>query len=211
MGARVESARGTLAHARLLFTRNVQSLTVDEAVFAAGGYRSIFGVLKHMGAWMHVYWSYAFEPAPKHWNETSWPRDLRDTIETSPEYLSEIIAWVEEGLQLWDDALAAVEDDDLDRPRPLHWGESAPLRDIVMMVDHEVMYHTGELNMLLSIARGEAWEYTEEVEENHISTYGHGVRPAWMSDEDAHQHEEAMRIAHETPVGDPDRHSRRRD
>jgi len=59
------------------------------------------------------------------------------------------------------------------------------------------MYHTGELNMLLSIARGEGWEYTEEVEENHISTYGHGVRPSWMSDGFARQHEAALRGAHE--------------
>jgi hypothetical protein len=22
-------------------------------------------------------WSYAFEPAPSHWNQTSWPRGLR--------------------------------------------------------------------------------------------------------------------------------------
>jgi hypothetical protein len=197
MGDRVGDARATLAHARLLFTRNVQSVAIDEALFAAGGYRSILGVLKHMGGWVHVYWSYAFEPAPKHWNETSWPRNLRDTVETSAEYLSEVVAWVDEGLQAWDDALAAVKDDDLDRARPLHWGETAPLGEIVVMIDHEVMYHIGELNMLLSIARGEAWEYTEEVEENHISTYGHGVRPAWMSDEHAHRHEETLRISHE--------------
>jgi Protein of unknown function (DUF664) len=198
MGVRVENARATLAHARLLFTNNAQSLTLDEALFAAGGYRSILGVLKHMGGWVHVYWSYAFDPTPKDWDHTSWPRDLRDTIDRSPEYLREVIAWVGEGLQAWDASLAAVEDDDLDRQRPLHWGETATLRQIIVMVDHEVMYHTGELNMLLSIARGEAWEYTEEVEENHISTYGHGVRPAWMSDQDAHRHEEAMRIGYES-------------
>ena len=51
--------------------------------------------------------------------------------------------------------------------------------------------------MLLSIARGEAWEYTEEVEENHISTYGHGVRPDWMSDAHAHMRENALRVVHE--------------
>jgi DinB superfamily len=198
MGTRVENARGILAYARLLFTNNVQSLTVDEALFAAGGYRSILGVLKHVGGWVHVYWSYAFEPTPKHWDRTSWPRDLRDTVDSSPEYLREVIAWMDDGLQAWDDALAAVEDDDLDRPRPLHWGGTASLGQIVVMVDHEVMYHTGELNMLLSISRGEAWEYTEEVEENHISTFGHGVRASWMSDEQAYRHEEALRIARTT-------------
>ena len=29
------------------------------------------------------------------------------------------------------------------------------------------------------------WEYGEEVEENHIATVGHRVRPAWMTDEQA--------------------------
>ena len=189
-----------LANARRLFTNNVRSLTLDEARFAAGGYRSILGVLKHMGGWVHVYWSYAFDPSPKHWNQTSWPRGMRDSVETSPEYLSEVVAWVDEGLQAWDEALAEVEDDDLDRSRPVHWGATAPLGYIVVMVAHEVMYHTGELNMLLSIARGEAWEYTEEVEENHISTYGHGVRGEWMTEEHAHAHEEALRIADEARI-----------
>jgi hypothetical protein len=186
-----------LASARQLFTNNVRSLTLDEALFAAGGYRSILGVLKHMGGWVHVYQSYAFDPTPKHWNQTSWPRGLKDNVETSREYLSEVVTWVDDGLRAWDESLARVEDYDLDRPRALHWGVTAPLGNIVVMVAHEVMYHTGELNMLLSIARGEAWEYTEEVEENHISTYGHGVRSDWMSDEHAHRHEEVLRIAHE--------------
>jgi DinB superfamily len=197
MGGRVENARGILAFARTQFMNNVESLTLDEALSAAGGYRSILGVLKHMGGWVHVYWSYAFEPQPKHWNDTSWPRGLRDTVDASPEYLRQVVAWVCDGLQAWDDSLAALDDQDLDRPRPVHWGGTAPLGQIVVIVDHEVMYHTGELNMLLSIARGEAWEYTEEVEENHISTYGHGVRPNWMSDEFAQQHEAALRAAHE--------------
>jgi hypothetical protein len=197
MGVRVENARGILAFGRSQFMNNVQSLTLDEALFAAGGYRSILGVLKHMGGWVHVYWSYAFETEPKHWNETSWPRGLRDIVETSPEYLHDIVTWVDGGLEAWDDSLAPLEDADLARPRPVHWGGTAQLGQIVVMIDHEVMYHTGELNMLLSIARGEGWEYTEEVEENHIATFGHGVRPNWMSDEHARRHEAALRSAHE--------------
>jgi hypothetical protein len=153
MGVRVSTTRWMLTNARQLFTNNVRSLTLGEALFAAGGYRSILGVLKHMGGWVHVYRSYAFDPMPKHWNNISWPRGQRDTVEMSPEYLSDLVAWVDEGLQDWDDALVRVDDDDLDRPRPLHWGATAPLGNIVVMVAHEVMYHTGELNMLLSIAR----------------------------------------------------------
>ena len=197
MATSVDMGRAMLAGAGQLFHNNVNALTLEEGLSTAGGYRSILGVLKHVGGWVHVYRSYAFDPAPRHWEKTSWPRGLRDTVETTPEYLAEVVAWVEAGLQAWDDALAQVVDDDFDQPHPVHWGAKAPLADIVVMITNEVMYHTGEINMLLSIARGEAWEYSEEVEENHIDTYGHGVRPPWMSAAMAERYEAAMRIAHE--------------
>jgi hypothetical protein len=53
------------------------------------------------------------------------------------------------------------------------------------MVASHWTYHAGEINAILAIRRGEAWEYGEEVEENYISTVGHGVRPGWMTDEEA--------------------------
>ena len=196
MATRIDNVRGLLGHTGLLFTNNARSLTLDEACTTAGGYRSILGVLKHMGGWVHVYWSYAFEAEPKQWDRTSWPRGMRDVVDLSPEYLAEVVAWVSDGLRKWDDALAALTDDALDELRPVHWGATAPLGQIVAMVDHEVAYHTGELNMLLSIARGKAWEYTEEVEENHIDTYGHGVRPPWMSEAQVQAYEAARRAAH---------------
>ena len=79
----------------------------------------------------------------------------------------------------------------------MHWGGTAPLGSIVVMVANHVAYHTGELNMLLSIARGEAWEWGEEVEENHIDTFGHGIRGPWMNDEVAKYYEDKLRDAHE--------------
>ena len=68
----------------------------------------------------------------------------------------------------------------LDDPHPLHWGASAPLFDIVVMVATPHVYHAGEINLLLSLQRGEAWEEGEEVEENHIATLGHRVRSPWL-------------------------------
>ena len=174
---------------------NVASLTLDEALFAAGGYRSILGVLKHLGGWAHVYRSYAFDAEPKHWDKTSWPRGLRDEVECSKEYVDEVIAWIDEALRAWDADLAPLVD--FDEERPVHWGGTAPLGSIVVMVANHVAYHTGELNMLLSIARGEAWEWGEEVEENHIDTFGHGIRGPWMNDEVAKYYEDKLRAAHE--------------
>jgi hypothetical protein len=78
--------------------------------------------------------------------------------------------------------LHSLDDDQLDELRPLHWGQQAPLHEIVLLMSTHHIYHAGELNQLLSIYRGEAWEETEEVEENNISTVGHRVRPSWMDE-----------------------------
>lgn len=190
-----EAARGVLTGAYQVLKANIANLTLKEALFSAGGYRSILGVLKHLGGWAHVYRSYAFDTDPKHFEHTSWPRGLRDTVDKSKEYVDEVIAWIDDAMRAWDECLSTV--DDLDAERPCHWGANAPLFSIVLMVANHLAYHAGELNMLLSIARGEAWEYGEEVEENHIDTFGHGVRGPWMDDAVARYYEEKIRAARE--------------
>lgn len=165
-----------------MFVDNVRGISLDEALHAAGGYRSILGIAKHVAGWSAVYHSYAFDADPRHWDRTDWPRGLRDRIEPTRDYLDEILAWFERSYDRW---LASVaEPEDLSAPRPLHWGDTAPLADIVVLVAAHWLYHAGEINAILAIVRGEAWEWGEEVEENHISTAGHGVRPPWMSDEE---------------------------
>lgn len=177
------ATRATLEHAYRTFVDNVKGISLDEALYAAGGYRSILGIAKHVAGWSAVYHSYAFEPEPRHWEEIDWPRGLRDRIEPTEAYLGEVLAWFDKTYGGW---LALLHDaPDLDAPRPVHWGDTAPLVDIVVMVAGHWLYHAGEINAILAIRRGEAWEYTEEVEENHISTVGHGVRPEWMTDEEA--------------------------
>lgn len=74
-------------------------------------------------------------------------------------------------------------------------GRRVPLRDIVAYVAAHWAYHAGEINMILAIRRGEAWEYGEHVEENHISTLGHSVRMPWISDEQVERAEADMRRA----------------
>jgi hypothetical protein len=176
-------AKGMLEEAHRAFVDNVRGVSLDEALFSAGGWRSILGLTKHVAAWSAVYQSYAFDPEPRHWNETDWPRGLRDRIDPSAAYVDEIVEWFERSYERW---LASVgQTDDLDAHRPVHWGGTLPLREILAIVAGHWHYHAGEINALLAIHRGEAWEYGEEVEENHISTVGHGVRPDWMTDEEA--------------------------
>jgi hypothetical protein len=173
--------RATLAESHRVFVENLRDVSIDEALFAAGGYRSILGIAKHTAAWSAVYYSYVFEPSPQHWDATDWPRGLRDRIEPSKAYLDEVVAWFERTYRRWVDSLIDVQD--LAAPRPVHWGGATPLAEIVAMVTAHWAYHAGEINAILAIRREEAWEYGEEVEENHIATSGHGVKPAWMSDE----------------------------
>jgi hypothetical protein len=186
--------RQQLARAHDDFVRNTGSITLEEALFAAAGYRSILGVAKHLVGWLHVYRSYAFDAQPRHWAQSAWPRGLVDTVDREDSYLHEILAWASAGFREWDAALAG---ETADRPAKLHWGQEAPLSDVVMRTISHVNYHAGELNMLLSIARGEAWEYTEEVEENHISTFGHGIPAPWMNDAQRAAYEERLRRAAE--------------
>jgi hypothetical protein len=77
----------------------------------------------------------------------------------------------------------------------VHWGETRPLREIVANVAALWAYHAGEINLIHAVGRGEAWEYGEHVEENHISTIGHSVRRAWITDEQVERFESEMREA----------------
>jgi hypothetical protein len=184
-------ARSVLEEARRTFVDNVRDLTLEEALGAGGGYRSILGLMKHTAGWSEVYHSFAFDPEPRRWDDADWPRGLRERIEPSLDYVGEVLAWFEHGAERW---LASVDDAvDLDEPRPVHWGERHPLRAIVAMVAGHWQYHAGEINAILAILRGEAWELGEAVEENHISTVGRSVRSPWISDEDAERYEERLR------------------
>src|SRR5438552_11763076 len=100
MRTRAQLAAHLLQTARDTLAANIAHLTLEEALQAAGGHRSVLGILKHTAAWSHVYYSYAFEPEPKHWIKTAWPRRLRDTIEPSQPYVDEIIAWFEASFEL---------------------------------------------------------------------------------------------------------------
>ena len=187
MGAEHLLAHAVLQEAHRLFVDEVRDLSIEEALDAADGFRSILGIVKHTAAWSAVYRSYAFDDDPRHWDRIDWPRGLRDRIEASEEYLHEVTGWFERSAAGWLDDVA--EPADLASVRPVHWGGEAPLREIVAMVAGHWSYHAGEINEILAIRRQEAWEYTEEVEENHIDTTGHGLRPAWMTDEEAAAYE----------------------
>ncbi|CAN5775584.1 hypothetical protein BH18ACT17_BH18ACT17_09440 [soil metagenome] len=176
MGAEHRLARAMFDEAHGTFVDNVRGISIEEALDAGGGFRSILGLMKHTVGWSIVYHSYAFDDEPRSWHETEWPRGLREEIEPTDAYLQEILEWSERAHERW---LASSQAPmDLDAERPLPWDRAVPLREILAMMAGHESYHAGEINMILAIRRGEAWEGGEEVEENHISTGGHGVEPA---------------------------------
>ena len=179
MSARSDLLLHTLSSARKTLRANIEHVTLEESLASAGGYRSIMGLIKHIAGWSHVYHSYAFDEQPRHWDRTEWPRGLRETIEPSPGYLDELRAWLEGSFDAWTSSVRSLTDAELDEVRPLHWGATAPLHEIAVLVAEHWTYHAGEINAILAVARGEAWEEGEQVEENHIDTAGRRVTPPW--------------------------------
>jgi hypothetical protein len=171
----LESAYATLR-------QNVMNLTLDEALFVPpGGFRSTLGTLKHAAAWSHVYRSFAFDHQPIGWYDLNWPHGLRDTVLKTEAYLREMMTWLDQAHTLWLTNLQEVTEEQLNQARPVHWGDTLPLYRIIWVIAEHHLYHAGEINQLLSIYRGEAWEEGEEVEENNVSTVGHRVIPPWQT------------------------------
>ena len=180
MRSRIELTLHLLEAGFGVMADNLKNLTLAEALFAPPNcYRSILGTVKHTAGWSHVYRSYAFEAAPTHWRDLPWPGELRDTIVKSDAYLAEVIGWLDLSNQLWQQDLRRTQEEELDQPRPVHWGSTMPLFDIVRLIAHHTVYHAGEVNQLLAICRQESWEEGEEVEENNIPSAGHRVVPPW--------------------------------
>jgi hypothetical protein len=124
MRSRLDLALHVLDHAYQAMKANVRGVALDEALFVPpGGYRSILGTLKHAAGWSHVYRSFAFDPQPRHWREVDWPHGRRDTIEKTDSYLRDVIAWFDDAHRRWLDGLAGLREEQLDEPRPVHWGE----------------------------------------------------------------------------------------
>jgi uncharacterized damage-inducible protein DinB len=179
--SRIQFAQFLIDYSFKTLFDNIKNLSLREALFIpGGGYRSILGLLKHTAGWSHVYHSFAFETNPHNWREIDWPRSLRDTIEPTKDYLDEVISWLQLSQKEWISSLQNASENTMEDIRSLHWGEKAPLYKIIIIISNHNIYHVGEINYLLSITRGEAWEEGEEVEENHISTMGHRVKPPWL-------------------------------
>src|SRR5215212_246783 len=125
MGFENAMARRTLETARGTFMDNVASVSLEEALDPAGGFRSVVGLIKHTAGWTEVYRSYAFDDEPTSWPEIDWPFGLRERIEPSQEYFDAVREWYGDVSSRW---LAECESPlNLDEHRRVHWDGTWPL------------------------------------------------------------------------------------
>jgi hypothetical protein len=116
-----------------------------------GGARSIYDIVLHVAECKWMYDNYAFGDGSLHWNEP--PIRFPGGERRSP---SELLQWTRAGHEQLLSSLRALDDDtELDRERPLNWGEMRAARGIVFtMLEHD-LYHSGEVNHIRSLLQGE--------------------------------------------------------
>jgi uncharacterized damage-inducible protein DinB len=115
--------------------------------------RSVRAIVRHLATAYHAYYNSAFTDADPSWDR--WA-----SIGNSKEGREDLVAWLTEGHEALVAAVLKLEDDDLDTPRPSHWGELVPTRRILLVVIGHGYYHAGEINHLRSVLQGnDRWGY----------------------------------------------------
>ena len=119
-----------------------------------GGERSICEIVQHVGGCKFMYHNHAFGDAT-----LTWDHPLVDG-KGRLSGVSSAIAWLREGHMLLRNSVAALDDDELLRPRMTNWGEPKETRWIITtMIEHD-LYHAGEINHLRSLRQqSDRWEY----------------------------------------------------
>ena len=119
MRSRVELTHDMIEDAYSTMVRNIEHVSLEEALFVPeGAYCSILVTLKHAAGWSHVHRSYAFDEKPQHWKDITWPHGLRDTITASEGYLNDLIEWFKESDRKWRNDLDGVSDEEPEEQRP---------------------------------------------------------------------------------------------
>ncbi len=145
---------GDREHSLIANLRNV-----DEATWTAlpeGGGRTIAEIAQHAGLAPWVYGHFAFGEGTRPWNE--WEAEAEAALRS----MAETVDWMREGHRRFVESVAALDDGDLDEPRPVHWGELRLLRDTIAIMLAHAPYHAGEINHARSLIQGtDRWGYYE--------------------------------------------------
>ena len=137
--------------------------TVDEATWRVrppGASRTIESMVLHLGSCKVMYADHAFRGGTLEWEDAEvqpWPEG------EAP--MPDALAWLEATHRALVEAVAALDDGELEVPRRTNWGEERPTRWIIAaMIGHD-FYHAGEINHLRSLVGGDdRWRWAQELE-----------------------------------------------
>ena len=124
--------------------------TVTEAewrTLPARATRTVESMALHVAACKLMYADYAFGSGSMQWGTP----DVDGRWKSGAAPVAEVTAWLRLAHLSFREHVAALEDDDLDRPRMTNWGELRPTRWIVAAITGHDFYHAGEVNHLRSL------------------------------------------------------------
>jgi hypothetical protein len=114
-----------------------------------GGKRSIHDLAQHVGGCKYMYVNHAFGDRSLTWEH---PLVLGDGALTDADAA---IAWLREGQTRLRTSVAALEDDELARPRKAYWSRVMETRwGVWVMIQHD-LYHAGEINHVRALFMGD--------------------------------------------------------
>jgi hypothetical protein len=134
---------------------NLRSLAPEDWPWTPpGGDRSIRDIFGHVGACKLMYHDHAFGDARLTWD---------DPLVQGGEALASgerAVGWLRLGHERLQRAIAALDDDELLRPRRTNWGELKETRWIIAVLMRHDLYHAGEINHIRSLRqRRDRWAH----------------------------------------------------
>ena len=110
--------------------------------------RSILEMVRHLAAAKHVYDNQAFGDG-----SLLWPQ-MQERISDPHATMQQDTDWLRHGHDQLRASVAALDDAELSKQRPVHMGGTLETRVIVsIMIEHD-LYHAGEINHLRALMQG---------------------------------------------------------
>lgn len=135
---------------------NLRTVKDDEWRWTpADGGRSIFEIVQHVGECKYAYDNHAFGDRSMRWIEA-------DSIPSiSPDDTpADIIDWLTNGQDLLREHVAALDDDELLKPRMANWGQEHETRWLLSVLIEHDLYHSGEINHVRALIQGnDTWAW----------------------------------------------------
>jgi DinB superfamily len=125
----------------------------------AGGERSIFGIVIHIGACKYLGANHMFGD-----RSLTWDSKLANPWPDSEPHKGEVIAWLRAGHRRFRHHVEALEDGDLGADRMTQGGQAYPTRWLLSASIQHDLYHAGEINHIRSLLAGDdRWAHEREL------------------------------------------------